>query len=1133
MRSNKLLTRQLKKLLPGSLQDDPSLQPFLMAVNNSYNAYERDNELASRAFAISEEEYIRINKKLAEEAAVKKLSIDQLKETIKEIDQHAISQDNNELLDIISYLKLQIIKRKNAEEEFSTAGNRLSSLILNMQAGILVEDENRRIVLTNEFFCRLFGIPVPPDQLTGIDCSGSALQSMHLFKEPDRFVSDIDRLLSEKKLVINEELELADGRFFERDYIPIFIDDEYKGHLWKYDDITERKNAEVELRRLSLVASANNNGVVYTNPAGQIFWCNDGFCKITGFPGPEVIGKTPVELLKGENTDANALQLMINLFRGGKNFDVELVCYKKDRSWFWGRATGQSILDKDGNVVQYFAVVEDITREKVAQQKLQEFENRFRTALEKIGDNVWEYDLGNSRTYFSSSFNHLQGHTSQSSVDNGRLWWKQIHPEDRRIFLQKNKNYKKGIIEHHTVEYRTVAPDGSVRWILDRGVVIEKDENGKPLRIVGTHTDITERKLSEQALRINEEKYRGIIANMNLGLLEVDNNEIIQFINQSFCKISGYEPGELIGKKASALFARSEAQELIEGKNALRKNGISDAYEITVRNKSGEPRWWLISGAPRHNDKGELVGSIGIHLDITEQKQLELDLHDARESAEQSARAKESFLANMSHEIRTPMNAIMGMGYQLSKTVLDDKQAFFLDTINRAAEHLLVVINDILDMSKIEAGKLDIEEIGFKPDEVIRHCLQVMQHRAEEKGLLLTNKMEGSKCPVLLGDPFRLTQVLLNLISNAVKFTDKGKVDVLCKLFPVSGNRQTLGITVKDTGIGMNKEFLENLFQKFTQEDKTTARKYGGTGLGLPICKELIELMHGSIEVKSVKGAGTEISIAIPFIIGTPADLPEDKKTEQDDFALKGMRILLVEDNEMNRLVATTVLNNYGAVLYEAVNGEEAITALRNSHYDIVLMDVQMPVMNGLDATRLIRKEINKKIPIMALTANVIKGESDKCLEAGMNGVVSKPFTEETLVYEIKRLMQKIQQPSRKITLRKEPLYELSKLEKISQGNTFFVEKMVRLFIDHIPSSVREIEKAAKENKFDTVRAVAHKIKPTIDNMGISSIYTVVREIEKYAADTDSVETLFANIVTLKEVIGAVAEQLQAHKSLI
>ncbi|MBL7749459.1 MAG: response regulator, partial [Chitinophagaceae bacterium] len=217
-----------------------------------------------------------------------------------------------------------------------------------------------------------------------------------------------------------------------------------------------------------------------------------------------------------------------------------------------------------------------------------------------------------------------------------------------------------------------------------------------------------------------------------------------------------------------------------------------------------------------------------------------------------------------------------------------------------------------------------------------------------------------------------------------------------------------------------------------------------------------------------------------------------------------------------------------------AVNGEEAIAALRNSHYDIVLMDVQMPVMNGLDATRLIRKEINKKIPIIALTANVIKGESDKFLEAGMNGVVSKPFTEENLVYEIKRLMQKVQQPSGKTKLRREePLYELSKLEKISQGNTGFVEKMVRLFIDHIPPSVVEIERAAKESRFDTVRAVAHKIKPTIDNMGISSLYNVVREIEKYAEDTGSVEILLANIVTLKEVIGAVAEQLQEYKSLI
>lgn len=1263
MKLNKLLERQINKFISPELKADESLQQFFYAVSDSYNAYERDHVLSDRAFKISEEEYIRINEELKKENTRKKLSIVNLKETISTLGDDEINDTGDDLLGVVRYLKQQVEKRKTAENESNTIANRLTSLIVNMQEGILVEDEQRRIALTNHCFCTLFNIGIEPHLLVGADCSNTAEESKHLFKDPVQFVNRIHTIISDKKLVIGDELELADGRFFERDFIPIYINEEYKGHLWKYEDITERKKAEEklkaseqlwqfalegagdgvweynfvtntvffskqykkmlgyedaefsndanewqsrvhpedlsmiqevdklyytkkitthqleyrikhkngnylwildrgmiinysesgkpqriigthtditqrkqneeELKRLSLVASANENGVVFTDVEGKITWCNEGFCKTTGFLPEDILGKTPVELLHGELTDAEQLQKMIDLFFSGHNFDVELMCYRKNKTHFWGRAKGQSVLNGKGEVLQYFAIVEDISNEKEAQQKLAEFEQRFRTALEKIGDNVWEHDMVTGKTSFSNSAG-ISGYVPGKTKDNVALWWNQVPAEDRRMLVRNNQLYKEGKIDHHILEYRLINSDGSERWVLDRGVVIEKDKDDKPLKIVGTHTDITERKKAEQLLQMNEEKYRSIIANMNLGLLEVDNNEIIQYANQCFCNMSGYELEELKGRKASLLFTRGESSEMIETKNDLRKKGISDAYEIAMKNKRGELKWWLISGAPRFDDQGNLVGSIGIHLDITEQKEIELELHDAREAAEQSAKTKELFLANMSHEIRTPMNAILGMAHQLNKTTLNSTQHFYLDTISKAADHLLVVINDILDISKIEAGKLSLERIGFKPDEVIKHCMMVMNHRAEEKGLRLLKEGGEGHCPVFIGDPHRLTQVMLNLISNAVKFTEKGYVLVKCKLTPEISRQQSLIVSVTDTGIGMDESYQESLFQKFTQEETTTARKYGGTGLGMSISKQLIELMNGSIDVKSKKGAGTTITISVPFEVGSINDIPKEKGIVADTSILKDKKILLVEDNEMNRLVANAVLETTGVIITEAENGLEAIECLKQQEYDLILMDVQMPVMDGLEAAAKIRKDINKTIPIIALTANAIKGESDRCRAAGMNDFLSKPFEEEELIQMLCHWLESgsIESKSNKQALQTKRLYDLSSLNRISQGNTAFLKKMVTLFNEQVPKSVQEMKDALQQKDFTKLRSIAHKIKPAIDNMGIAALHQVIRDIEKNAAEAPDIFMLSDKLAKTEEVITSVTAQLFEEPAL-
>jgi len=761
-----------------------------------------------------------------------------------------------------------------------------------------------------------------------------------------------------------------------------------------------------------------------------------------------------------------------------------------------------------------------------------ECESRFRKALEKIGDNVWEHDFSTGKTYFSSTSNHLIGYGFDEFAKNSNLWWDSTYDDDKLLLEQNDSKYRRGEIDHHALEYRLLHKDGSIRWVMERGVVTELTKEGKPLKIIGTHTDITMRKQSEELLQREEQKYLSIIANMNLGLLEVDTEENVIFTNHSFCEMSGYDYDELIGRRASHIYVKEENIELIESKNEARKRGSLDAYEIAVKNKRGQLRWWLISGAPRYNDAGDLVGSIGIHLDITDQKQLEIDLIEAREQAEESTRSKEVFLANMSHEIRTPMNAILGMTNQLTKTKLDTKQLYYLDIINSASENLLVIINDILDLSKIEAGKLNLECIGFEPKDVISRVMQVLMHKAEEKGLSITNStFDKNLSPVLMGDPYRLNQVLLNLISNAIKFTEKGCVDLSCTVVNDTPAIQTILMEVKDTGIGMDELFVNNLFEKFSQEDVSVTRRYGGTGLGMSICKDLIQLMGGEIIVESKKGMGTSISFTVSFAKGSVDDLPSKETFSINKDMLSNKRIMVVDDNNMNRLVAKTILNNFGAITTEAVNGQEAIDLLKEYDIDLVLMDIQMPVMGGMEAIKIIRDEISKTLPVIALTANAIKGDNEKCIDGGMNAYLSKPFKEEDLLQIVFYWLEEHKGALAKKNMEKaivpKKLYDLSYLRAISRGNEVFVEKMVNMFIEQTPVLMVEMSEKYQQGDFIAMGAIAHKVKPSIDNMGIVSLKETIREIEKIGKAGAANDTLPGLLEKVSNNMGQVVEALQ------
>ncbi|HPS62396.1 MAG TPA: PAS domain S-box protein [Bacteroidales bacterium] len=771
---------------------------------------------------------------------------------------------------------IDITDKKVTEENLRKSESRMTALIRNLKGGVLLEDEHRRIVITNQNFCDMFGVPAPPESLKGADCSMSAEQSKHLFRNPDEFMSRIAVVLREGKPALNEELEMANGHFFLRDYIPITIDGDSRGHLWKYVDITDQKIQEVRLKQ-------------------------------------------------------------------------------------------------------------------------------------------------------------------------------------------------------------------------------------------------------------KEEQYRNIIANMKMGLLETDLDDTIEYVNQQFCEMTGYTTAELLGQKSVDLLVAEDFRGIVREKSRLRINGTTDTYEVQVRVKGGGMRWWLTSGGPNFNDKGALTGTIGISVDITGQKALEEELKVARRKAEESSRAKEAFLAHMSHEIRTPLNAILGMIREISREPMTAKQHFQIQNAGLASQHLLSIVNDVLDLTKIESGQMSLENTAFSLQSVINSAVSILTPGAEDKNLKLHKRIAPELSPAYLGDANRIKQILLNLLTNAIKFTEKGEVSVECTFTPSTEGRHRIQLSVTDTGIGMDEDFLSHLFDKFSQGDPTTARKYGGTGLGMAITRELVQLMNGTVQVTSRKGAGSrfEILLELEPVAEGPADI---QSTLENFNELEKTEVLLVEDNSLSRLVAHNALSHYGISVTEAVNGAEAVEILKEKRFDLILMDLQMPVMDGLTATACIRKELKLDTPVIALTANAFKAELDRCIASGMNDYITKPFEESALLGTIYRHVRQItdsSSPADSSDAKTEKLYSLEYIEQFSRGNEEFVKKMIRVFLDEIAPAIPKIKPALLSGDLATVRKLAHFVKPTIDSFGINIVKEDIRMIESWDEKKTPVAHLENLVDKLEQVMARVARELE------
>lgn len=808
------------------------------------------------------------------------------------------------------------------------------------------------------------------------------------------------------------------------------------------EEQTQREQAQ---REHKIIIDSLKEVIFRIDKQGKWTYLNPAWKELTGYSERETLEQYWGKSIYVDDLP-QAQELLDTLLEGKTEFgNIEVRYHTKSGAVRWVQVFARETRDGRNEVTGITGTLFDITERINAEQKLRESEKLYRLVSENSTDVIFRLTLQGDILYTSRASTSILGYTPEEMRN---TWiYDYCHPDDSlRVQKAYQKILEKGVVS--TVEHQIRQKNGQYLWVESVGKPIT-DEEGKPvvddsgrlMELIITTRDITERKNNEKELLLREKA----LSSASCGIIIADavkTNKPIIYANKGFERMTGYGAEEWTGKHAFFIGGALTETRAIENL----ERGLNEASEVDETllcyRKDGSSFWNQYALTPLYDKGGRLTHFIGVLTDVSGIKSIQGELEKAKDVAEGANRAKSEFLATMSHEIRTPMNAVIGFAELMSNTPLNEEQKEFLSTINSSANALLVLINDVLDFSKVEAGKLELDPQPCVLAQVIEEATMQVKLRADAKGLKLAYKMDPAVPSIVIMDGVRVRQILLNLLSNAAKFTQKGGVTITVRHQMHSDTSAQLYFEVIDTGIGIPEDKLGRLFQSFSQVDSSTTRKYGGTGLGLAICKKFCELMEGSIGVTSTYGKGStfkfDIKVAIdqellqapvattvtattvsaivtanPMGLGLNANVKAGLKSTMAKINThtdtQPYRILVVEDNPANQLMLLKMLAQMNLAADMANQGKEALEKWVKEPYQVILTDLQMPEMDGLELTRALRdkeKMINgAPTYIIGVTANVLPEYRETCISAGMDDFLTKPLKMESL----KRALQKYQ----------------------------------------------------------------------------------------------------------------------------
>ncbi|HEX9866988.1 MAG TPA: PAS domain S-box protein [Candidatus Tectomicrobia bacterium] len=881
----------------------------------------------------------------------------------------------------------------------------------------------------------------------------------------------------------------------------------------------------------SAIFNSANFSSIATDANGVIQIFNVGAERMLGYTAAEVMNKiTPADISDPQELIVRAKALSAEfatpitpgfealVFKASRAIEdiYELTYIRKDGSRFPAVVSVTALRDAQGVIIGYLLIGTDNTARKHAEEALLKADALQSAIFNSANFSSIATDAKGVIQIFNVGAERMLGYTAAEVMN--KITPADISDPQELIARAKALSIElatpitpgfealvfkasRGIEDIYELIY--IRKDGS-RFPAVVSVTALRDAQGAIIGYLLIGTDNTARKLveeekkkSDQRLRDQQFYTRSLIESNIDALMTTDPSGIISDVNKQMEQLTGCTRDELIGAPFKDFFTDPERAEA-GIKRVLREKSVTD-YELTARARDGKQTVVSYNATTFYDRNRKLQGVFAAARDVTERKRVERELKQAKAAAESASRTKSDFLASMSHEIRTPMNAIMGIADLLAKTTLTAEQDKYVQVFRRAGDNLLNLINDILDLSKVEASQLELERTGFSLIDQLEIVIEMAAARADEKGLALVCEIAPNVPGDLVGDPTRLRQVLLNLIGNAVKFTERGEVSLHIMLEPGTPV-PTLRFTVSDTGIGIAPEKLVRVFERFTQADTSTTRRFGGSGLGLTISKRLVELMGGRIWVESDVGKGSMFAFAVPFEIWVGATLRGAVAVGSDpELPLLALRILLAEDSPDNCLVTLAYLEDTPYLVEIAETGAIAYDMFASRQYDLVLMDRQMPVMDGLTATRKIRafERANGRppIPIIALTASALKGDREMCLAAGCTAFLTKPIKQEVLLQAI-RAHSIAAQPLSK----EEILWEATVVAVVKSNIT----DRIPAYLQNCRQNVIDIRSALDRVDFETVTILGHNMSGSGGMFGFQAITDIGAALQHAAESSDT-----------------------------